>query len=205
MKSGVYRITHTKSNKSYIGSSIDILKRWDDHHWLLRSQKHHSIHLQRAWNKYGGDAFVFEILLYCDPEHCLMYEQVALDHFKPEYNICKIAGSTLGIKPSPEAIEKNRQSQLGRKHSKQTIEKMRKAQLGLKHPMYGKHHTTASNLQRSISLAGENGPAAKLTTEQVRQIRLLLVSHTCASLARQFGVSDVLIGKIKRREIWKNA
>lgn len=58
-----------------------------------------------------------------------------------------------------------------------------------------------------FSPSGENNPSAKLTAEQVVAIRAEYVrgsktSGTCA-LAKKYGVSDVMIGKIVRYENWK--
>jgi len=58
----VYTIKNILDGKMYIGSSIDIERRKRQHLNSLLKNEHHSIHLQRAWNKYGKDNFVFEIL-----------------------------------------------------------------------------------------------------------------------------------------------
>ena len=49
-----------------------------------------------------------EILEYCDSADTLKREQYYLDILKPEYNIAKIAGSTLGYKHTTESLEKMR-------------------------------------------------------------------------------------------------
>lgn len=116
MKNGIYRIRNLTNGKCYIGSAASkggFKNRWKDHRKFLGRNKHHSRKLQNAWNKYGADAFAFEILLYCDPENCLIYEQIALDHYKPEYNIYKIAGSSLGTKHSDKTKAKLRQIKTG--------------------------------------------------------------------------------------------
>ena len=59
--SGVYKITNKITNDFYIGSSKDIYKRWNRHKNELNKKKHINIILQRAWNKYGSDNFLFEI------------------------------------------------------------------------------------------------------------------------------------------------
>ena len=103
MKNGVYQVRNLKNSKRYIGSAASsggFKDRCKDNQKFLKANKHHSPILQNAWIKYSGEAFVFEILLCCDPEDCLMYEQIAFDCYKPEYNICKIAGSCLGVKRS---------------------------------------------------------------------------------------------------------
>jgi group I intron endonuclease len=108
MRSGVYQIKNTINGKYYIGSTINIAARWRSHINHLNKNQHHSIKLQNAWNKYGADAFVFEIIeeiispLNSNKEYILSREQYYLDAMlvNYSYNICKIAGSTLGKKHS---------------------------------------------------------------------------------------------------------
>lgn len=57
-----YSITNTQNNKKYIGISININERFSRHLMELRGNRHHSIRLQNAWNKYPEESFVFEIL-----------------------------------------------------------------------------------------------------------------------------------------------
>jgi len=57
---GVYRIRNKVNDKRYIGSSEDVEGRWNDHQNTLRVGSN-SIVLQRAWDKYGEENFVFEI------------------------------------------------------------------------------------------------------------------------------------------------
>lgn len=54
--------------------------------------------------KYGYSNFRLEILEYCEKKETVPREQHYLDLFEPEYNILKVAGSTLGFKHSPETI-----------------------------------------------------------------------------------------------------
>lgn len=63
--SGIYRIINIINGKVYIGQSINVYQRWSSHKAYLRSNNHHSEHLQRAWNKYGEKNFKFEILIQC--------------------------------------------------------------------------------------------------------------------------------------------
>lgn len=63
MSKGVYKITNLINNKIYIGSTlVDFDKRWKHHISALNKNKHHSPHLQNAYNKYGKENFKFEIL-----------------------------------------------------------------------------------------------------------------------------------------------
>ena len=108
MKSGVYRIINRLNGKEYIGSSVDTPARWKGHRRMLRSGQHHSRYLQRAWNKYGEAAFLFEVVEPCPPDQLLVVEQRWLDKVGPDYNISLVAGSVLGIKRGPLSSEHRR-------------------------------------------------------------------------------------------------
>ncbi len=98
MKSGIYKIINLKNRKCYIGSSIDIKDRFRDHKSYLKKNKHHCIALQRAYNKYGVENFLYDIIEHCDSSILIEREQYYLDNLKPEYNSLKIAGSSKGYK-----------------------------------------------------------------------------------------------------------
>lgn len=106
MKSGIYRIINTKNSKFYIGSAVNLKARWNVHLCDLRKNRHCNIYLQRSYNKYGEELLKFEILEYCELDILLKVEQKYIDQLKPDYNICKTAGSTLGFKKSEESKRK---------------------------------------------------------------------------------------------------
>lgn len=58
----IYRISRVGTQDGYVGSSVQLSQRWAYHRTSLRKGVHHCRHLQRAWNKYGEDAFDFAIL-----------------------------------------------------------------------------------------------------------------------------------------------
>jgi group I intron endonuclease len=116
-KSGIYKITCTANGKIYIGSAVDFSVRFRKHVFELNKNIHHSIKMQRAWNKYGEECFDFETIENCDLDNLLVREQHYLDtllfaqeYIRKEdnrferlgYNICPIAGSVLGRKQSKE-------------------------------------------------------------------------------------------------------
>lgn len=94
MNSGVYKISNQLTGKIYIGSSINIPIRWNEHKNDLKKKIHCNIYLQRAVEKYGIENFKFEIVEKCDPAYCITLEQKYINAFLPEYNLCKIAGSS---------------------------------------------------------------------------------------------------------------
>lgn len=59
----IYKITNLVNNKVYIGQTIQSPeRRWTEHKRDLNSNSHCNVHLQSAWNKYGQDNFVFEVI-----------------------------------------------------------------------------------------------------------------------------------------------
>lgn len=136
VKSGIYEIVNTVNGKRYIGSAKNFASRWSLHRVHLKRGTHHSKHLQSAWDKHGESSFRFAKLLVCGSENAVMYEQLAFDALAPEYNVCKKAGSCLGMKHSEEARKKisiakiGNQATRGMKHSAETIEKMRAVKRG---------------------------------------------------------------------------
>lgn len=110
MRCGVYTITCLTNNKVYVGSTTRLFcQRWGDHKIMLRHNKHTNIHLQRAWNKYGESAFVFEILELCNKEFILSREQFWIDTlnvYKKGFNRNPTAKNSYGVKRSAETCAK---------------------------------------------------------------------------------------------------
>lgn len=182
---GIYQIINQINGKRYVGSAKELTYRKRKHFQQLNDKKHHNIYLQRSYNKYGKKNFNFEILLYCDKENLIFYEQRAIDayNFKKElYNISPIAGSSLGVKHSEKAKKNMSKSHIGRKYkpmSEEQKEKLRKANIGKKHteehkrkisqsisgnknPMYGKKHTKETIKKLSKIKKG------KITSEETK-------------------------------------
>lgn len=108
----VYEIRHVDSDKRYIGSTVRWPDRWKEHRAALRAGKHHSVLLQRAWNKYGESAFVCELIAPIYRLHeaaeLIETEQAWISMMRSSdpafgYNIAPVAGSCLGVKHGPEA------------------------------------------------------------------------------------------------------
>ena len=77
--SGIYKIINEKSGMFYIGSSINIKERFNQHMRQLKSKNHFNDKLQKAFNKYGLLSFKFEVIEYIDVENLLIKEQYYLD------------------------------------------------------------------------------------------------------------------------------
>lgn len=101
---GIYKIQHKISGRVYIGSSKNVFQRLACHRAYLRGKTHVNAALQNAFNKYGDDAFSFEVILMCERKDLLFYEQSIMDGYnsytKPfGYNLRKKAESNIGMRP----------------------------------------------------------------------------------------------------------
>lgn len=115
----VYRILLSADGRSYIGSSGDLVYRWGRHKRDLNAKAHHSRHLQRAWDKYGAEAFTWEILEALDDSatsgDLIQAEQKWIDAEHPAFNSRPVANSNLGVKLSDETKAKMSAARIGNK------------------------------------------------------------------------------------------
>lgn len=90
----IYQILNAANEKRYIGRTTNLKSRKNQHFTALRKGKHHSNHLQYAWNKYGEDSFLFEILEECGDALLPEREAYWINHYQSSsgeygYNIDK--------------------------------------------------------------------------------------------------------------------
>ena len=107
-KSGVYLWTNLITGKIYVGSSVNLGRRFKGYltisHISMANKSNSLIH--KSLLKYGYSNFQLEIIEYCPVEICRDREQHFINLLNPEYNILKIAGSSLGFKHSEVTLEK---------------------------------------------------------------------------------------------------
>lgn len=136
---GIYQIRNRISGKHYIGSAVNIERRWRDHLNQLRRQEHPNPHLQHAFDNYGEAGFIFSVLESIQGSgQLIIREQYYLDMLKPEYNIALGAGSPM----------------LGRHHTPETRVKIAISQSGEGNPFYGKRHSFEARMKMSTALMG---------------------------------------------------
>lgn len=84
---GIYSITNKISDRIYIGSSIDIDRRWKEHVNNLNKDKHINHDLQDDWNLYGQDNFEFTVIRQCEESELKFVEmQEIFSSWKDLYN-----------------------------------------------------------------------------------------------------------------------
>jgi len=97
MQTGIYQIKSIITGRIYIGSAVNIKIRWSRHRYDLLRNKHHSMFLQRHYNKHGLKDLEFSILEECIKENLLIREQYYLNTLVCKFNNAKIAGSCIGV------------------------------------------------------------------------------------------------------------
>lgn len=131
MKAGIYTITNIITGKLYVGLSKNIQHRWAVHVSHLNKNKHSCKYLQKAWNKYGKDNFLFEILEECEEQFLCSQENYWC-------NMLDVHNSIRGYNDKPTSPDcKCKQTE----ETKSKISETRKNYKGVNHPMYGKKLT----------------------------------------------------------------
>lgn len=171
MTIAVYKIRNVVNEHFYIGSSVQCEKRWRVHRRMLKNNKHHNVPLQRAWNKYGEAAFVFDVIIVCDRDELKSEESRLLEEYFGHsecYNTSRDPlAPTRGIKRSDETRKKISESLTGKVQSDHEREANRERQIkwnadriaaGISHPNVGrklsnkqKEHLRTINIGREIS------------------------------------------------------
>jgi group I intron endonuclease len=116
---GIYVIECISNGKFYIGSSVNIHKRFIRHQSDLTNNTHPNKHLQNAWNLYGKSSFRFSIL---EPVSDDIDLWTVEENWISVMNACDI-GFNIQDKPLPNW-------NLGRKRSPETLAKLSKANKG---------------------------------------------------------------------------
>lgn len=130
---GIYKITNKINNKCYVGQSIHIETRFEEHKRCTDNKP-----LYKAFKKYGIENFIFEIVEECIVEQLNDKEIYYIKYFKSStdewgYNLTFGGNNNMGG------------------FSKKTKEKISKSHIGEKNPMYGKPLSKESLAKRSIT------------------------------------------------------
>lgn len=117
LKRGIYRIFSENTNKSYVGSTWKSFKaRWKQHLSKLNNNKHHSKELQNAFNKYGTDSFICEIL------EIVLDKQILLD--REAYYIEKYDAYHNGYNENPNPSKSPMENESSRIKSSKTHKRL---------------------------------------------------------------------------------
>lgn len=91
---GIYKITNTINNKIYIGKSVNIKERWQQHlfdafcseeKWQANKRKEQTP-IHKALRKYGKDAFTWEIIEECSKDELNQKEIFWINYYNSFHN-----------------------------------------------------------------------------------------------------------------------
>ena len=148
--SGIYKIVNKINGKYYVGSSINVKRRWNEHKSELNKNVHINSYLQNSWNKYGKNNFDFIIIKEVSKSDLIIEEQKYLDEIKNDRkNICY----NLTFQANGSPYSENECARL------KMIKSLKKYYETHKSPFYKKHHTKETKLKMSlnhVNVCGEN-------------------------------------------------
>lgn len=180
-KSGIYIIRSLADKRVYIGGTVQLKKRYNNHFQDLRNKRHINYNLQRFVDEHGAEQLQFELIELCKKPEILIREQYWIDFYKAKgelFNVSPTAGSSLGMKHRPEVKEKMK----GRIVSDETREKQSEWQKGKAKPEELKKKWSdgrrkgipkSEEFKRKMSEAmkgNQNGKFATHSEERRRQI-----------------------------------
>lgn len=152
MNSGIYTITNIVNNKIYIGYTKNFYARKHSHFSALNHNRHYNYFLQKSYNKYGKDNFIFEVLVECDTIEILPSIEnywcniLNTHNMKYGYNIAftnptgynqyskesrlKLSKALTGRKHTELSKQRMSESAKGRIFSEETLDKISKSMKG---------------------------------------------------------------------------
>lgn len=118
----IYKISNIIDDRVYVGSTINLNKRWNEHKRDLIRNKHFNNRLQNFVNKYGINSLKFEVIEEISNDILLIREQYYIDKTKNKFNIANNSSAPM----------------MGKSHSIEAIRKIAIHSKGSNNPMYGK-------------------------------------------------------------------
>lgn len=206
---GVYRIVDVETGRFYIGSSINIAKRWRYHCYRLDRGDHPNPILQALWTT-NHDRLRIEVIELCSAEKkdVLRKEQDVLDASgvgvnRMCMNVLPVAGSPLGVKRSEKTRRALSAAITGKRHTVEAKAKMRAAKLG--RPLSAEHRRKLGDAARGKKINRPTGiymhTLRLLSPEQVRELRVMRANG--ASWTQLAAVACISLHACRRAVIGK--
>ncbi len=204
---GIYKITNLIDGKIYIGQTVNYRKRKTSHFSKLKQGKHHNEHLQRAFDKYGENAFKIELLKECKIEELDELEQYYIKKFdacncKKGYNLMQ--GGQIYREFTKEAREKMSKAGKGRKFSYEHRKKISLANKGKIMPQESIMKMRATKKKLRIH-CGEKNPNALISDSIAQKIIMdLLNGVNIKDITSKYQVSDNVVYNIMYNKSYKH-
>jgi hypothetical protein len=213
-------------NKEYVGITFDLKQRFKDHFNVKNSNKYFHNALRKYFpidkncfkilevHKNTGNEKEFEKLLFLREKFQIKNRNTYDPKQKIGWNLTEGGEGSLGWTPSQET--KNLMKEKRKKYLKEHPKEMR----GKQHPFWGKKHLEKTKKLQSEKrriflqeypkvkekLKGETNPNAKLTKENVIEIRKLINENKIPrkEIFSYFNISKKQFYRIKNNESWRD-
>lgn len=228
----IYFLENKVNHNNYIGATIRLRKRLLNHLKKLKRNQHSNKKIQKEWDKYQQNKFVFGVIEETTKKEKRDREQYYINKLKPEYN--KIIDIRKG--PDPDKIsqtlqgrefsqehkdkiaranknriwrdksrQKNRQHRLNSTQSEETKAKISQSLKGREVSKETREKLRKLHIGISKN-KGEDNSSAKLTAKEVKNIKRMLQNSklTHKEIADIYPVSKGTIDKISEGKVWSH-
>lgn len=214
--SGVYAIVNTDTNMAYVGSTYDFEKRKNEHFRALRSGYHYNKKMQRSFDKYGEDKFVFEQLQDAESAELLEAEQywinlVGSANRHRGFNLNPVVNNGQALTHTDETKRKISRALKGRLISEETRSKISVALTGKPGPSqeirdrFSEMYTGRELSKETRSRMSESRKyKGKLVNAEIASVIKLLLQEglRIIDIADIFGVTNPTVQNIKDNKGW---
>jgi group I intron endonuclease len=208
MTSGIYLITCTRPGALplyYVGQSADITRRRQEHFGELRRGSHYNAVLNRAYKKYGHEAFKFEVLEAGEADELNAMEQFWLDSMYGSDRCANMAGHAespgKGRKTTEETRRRMAEVKTGTRHTEETRRRISEIQTGKKrgpHKAETRHKIGAAQVGAQNHAFGKKGAAHHRSKpiEGACVVTGAIIRFESAHLAKAAGFSQSAISSV---------
>lgn len=200
----IYSIECLANGKRYIGQSTNYISRMRGHRSELRRNAHENDCLQKAWNKYGEDNFIFSIVEECKAEELDDLEKYYISKYNSlsHENGYNIEGGGNSNKHVPQ-------------RTKDLISKHHADVSGVNNPMYGvkMKDDSISKTVNNINYInrkhkGEDSHMCTITENAAREIKKYfsdghkIYRGEIRDIADKYNTSSMIVSHIKNGHAW---
>lgn len=179
---GIYMIYCIANEKCYIGQSKNIKQRFSSHKSTLNKGINGNNHLQRSWDKYNHESFIFIVLENCENLNEREDYWASLVN-KEQLMNQKTTGQHLYFPPPKRNMTEKWKEAICKRN---------------------KTFKWTDEAKKKVSESRLRNRRSKLTEEQVFEIRKRLDNGEMqSSLAKEYGVGKTSIYNIKYNKKWK--
>jgi group I intron endonuclease len=197
---GIYKITNLKNKKVYIGQSQNLNNRKNNHFYWLEKNEHHNDYLQKAYNKYGKENFIFEILEESDDlnnRELYWINEYGGINSNSNYNLkdplSKEWSDYVKVKQSKSMLGENNPN-YGNRWTEEQKERMSKLKKGKTlEDLVGKQRSDLTKQKMSKSQKGRKHPEE--VKEKIRQANIGKKNPAYGKGDRQLGEKNPMWGK----------